>query len=143
MIHAVLDTNVLASGFVRPEPVPGQLLLLWQAEKYILVVSEHILTELARTFEEPYFARHLTPEQRASNVALLRREALVVPLTARVSGIATHPEDDRILATAVSAHADYPVTGDAQLQKLGEYEDVKIVSPRQFLELLGEEDQQA
>ncbi len=138
MISAVFDTNVLASGFVRPEPAPGQLLLLWRAGHYTLVTSEHILSELARTFQEPYFARHLTPEQRASNLEILRREALVVPITANVSGVATHPEDDHILATAVSARADYLVTGDTKLQRLGAYEGVTIVGPRQFLELLGQ-----
>ncbi len=64
MITAVLDTNVLASGFVRPEPPPGHLLLTWRARSYLLVVSEPILAELARTFEEPSFAQHLTPSQR-------------------------------------------------------------------------------
>jgi predicted nucleic acid-binding protein len=50
--------------------------------------------------------------------------------------VATHPEDDLILATAVSARADYLVTGDQQLQGLGTYQDVTVASPRQFLEIL-------
>jgi predicted nucleic acid-binding protein len=53
-----------------------------------------------------------------------------------VTGVASHPEDDPILATAVSASADYLVTGDRQLQRLGSYRGVSIVSPREFLDLL-------
>lgn len=62
MITAVADTNVLASGFVRSDPaaVPVQFLDAWRARAYTLVVSDHILTELARTFEEPYFSRRMT-----------------------------------------------------------------------------------
>lgn len=136
MITAVLDTNVLASGFVRPEPSPGQLLQAWRTGRYILVVSDHILTELARTFDEPYFSKRLTPTQRANNVALVREEAVLIFINVDVHGIATHPEDDPVLATAVSGHAQYLVTGDTKLQKLRMYESVTIVSPREFLDAI-------
>jgi predicted nucleic acid-binding protein len=55
-----------------------------------------------------------------------------------VHNIATHPEDDVILATAVSAKADYLVTGDTKLQHIGMYRGVVILSPRRFLETLTE-----
>ena len=63
MIVAVLDTNVLASGFVgedKPESSPGELIRRWRTGSFILVVSEHILTELASTFTDPYFTRRLS-----------------------------------------------------------------------------------
>jgi predicted nucleic acid-binding protein len=41
-----------------------------------------------------------------------------------------------ILATAVSANADYLVTGDRKLRDLGRYANVTILSPRAFVELL-------
>ena len=41
-----------------------------------------------------------------------------------------------MIATAVSARADYLVTGDAQLLRLGMYERVRIVSPSEFLDVL-------
>jgi predicted nucleic acid-binding protein len=53
-----------------------------------------------------------------------------------VSGVATHREDDQILAAAVSARAEYLVTGDKQLQQLGIYQGVRVISPRAFLDLL-------
>jgi predicted nucleic acid-binding protein len=61
---------------------------------------------------------------------------VAVEITVEVRGVATHPEDDLILATAISARADYLVTGDRQLQALGSYQGVQIVSPRQFLTIL-------
>jgi predicted nucleic acid-binding protein len=54
-----------------------------------------------------------------------------------VQGVASHPEDDLILATAVSAQADYLVTGDRQLLALGEYQGAQIVTPRAFATILG------
>ena len=50
MIQATLDTNVLASGFLSRLSIPGQLLLVWTRGMFELVVSEHILEELSRTF---------------------------------------------------------------------------------------------
>jgi predicted nucleic acid-binding protein len=55
------------------------------------------------------------------------------------SGIATHPEDDVIVATAVLGNAELLVTGDRQLLKLGRVEGVRIVDSRMFLEMLNDE----
>ena len=136
MSSAVFDTNVLASGFVNQLGIPGQILLLWTYGAFELVVSEHILTELEHTFKAPYFSKRLSPNQRAANTALLRREAIMTPIIAQVSDVATHPEDDLILATAMSFPADYLVTGDKKLQKLGTYQGATILSPRGFLDFL-------
>jgi len=140
VITAVLDTNVLASGFVRPEPPPGRILAAWQAGTFLLVVSHHILAELEHTFEEPYFATRLSPARRRANLALVREEAIIAPLKVRVQDVATHPEDDLILATAVSARVDYLVTGDKKLQALKTYRGVRIVSPPEFLEILAHQE---
>jgi putative PIN family toxin of toxin-antitoxin system len=134
----VLDTNVLASGFVRtnPQSPPVQLLDAWRARLFTLVLSEHILAELEKTLAEPYFLTRLTPTQRSADLSLIREEATLSPITAPVHEIATHPEDDLILATAVSAKADYLVTGDTKLQDVGIYQGVSILSPRGFLAIL-------
>lgn len=53
-----------------------------------------------------------------------------------VSGIATHPEDDLILATAVSGAVDYLVTGDKGLLAVGRHRGVTLLTARGFLEVL-------
>ena len=142
MITAVVDTNVLASGFVRPEPAPGQLLLAWRDRLYTLVVSEHILVEFARTLEEPYFSKRLAPAERQRNLTLLRDEAVITPITVEVHGVATHQEDDVVLSTALSVPTDYLVTGDKKLQKLHIYQGVTILSPREFVEILARDNRE-
>jgi uncharacterized protein len=47
------------------------------------------------------------------------------------------PNDDHVLACALEAKANFIVTGDKDLLSLGEFEGVRIVTPRQFLELRG------
>ncbi|MGI8551626.1 MAG: hypothetical protein ACR2PL_12705, partial [Dehalococcoidia bacterium] len=67
---------------------------------------------------------------------LLQRQAIFTPLTIEVHGVATHPEDDVILATAVSAQVDYLVSGDAGLLEVRTYQGIQILSPRAFLYVL-------
>lgn len=67
---------------------------------------------------------------------MLRYRSAITPLTATVNGVATHPEDDLVLAAAVSARADYLVTSDTKLLRLESYEGVQIVSPATFLDVL-------
>jgi putative PIN family toxin of toxin-antitoxin system len=139
MSSAVFDTNVLASGFVgltRPESTPGALIRHWSAHRFDLVVSGIIIRELERTFEQPFFRRRLSPQQMARHLQSLRADALFTAVTVRVQGVATHPKDDLVLATAVSARADYLVTDDSQILQLGSYAGVRIVSPREFLDVL-------
>lgn len=61
----------------------------------------------------------------------------MLKVTEFVSGVATHPEDDLVLATAVSGKADYLVTGDKPLRKtVPKYQGVKLVTPVEFLKVL-------
>lgn len=142
MISAVLDTNVLAPalrGLSNPDNTLGELLRRWRDGRFQLIVSRPILAELRRTLATPYFASSLTEQRRERAISLLQRWATPTALTVQVSGEATHPEDDLILATAVSAMADYLATGDDKLLRLGSYRGVKIITPRAFLEILTRE----
>ena len=54
-----------------------------------------------------------------------------------VRAVPDDPKDDPIIATAVAAKADYLVTGDrAHLLPIGQYEGIRIVSPREFFDIL-------
>ena len=139
MIVAVLDTNVLTSrvaGIAREESTPGELLRRWRAKVFTLVVSEPILTELARTLNNPYFRSRLSLTEIEAALARLRTDARVQPVTVHVAGVATHPEDDLILATALSGGARFLVTGDKPLLERGSYRGILLLSPRQFLDVL-------
>jgi predicted nucleic acid-binding protein len=108
---------------------PGKMDSFFWSSPSISALNESI------PFEEPYFAARLSRAQRRANLTLVREEAAVVPITVRIQGVASHPEDDLILATALSAKADYLVTGDRKLQALKTYRGVRIVSPQGFLEI--------
>jgi len=101
------------------------------------VVSDHILTEVKRTLNNRYFSRRITSREAQEYLVYIRSLARHVSITATVSGVATHPEDDLVLATAVSAGADYLVTGDIRFRtRVRSYQGVTLVSPAELLAIL-------
>ena len=103
MTLVVGDANLLASGFVRRKEDTAPVLFLdaWRAGRFTLVVSQHLLIEVRRTLHRPYLQRFLSPAIADGFVTLLATDAVIVPITASVRGVATHPEDDLVLATAL------------------------------------------
>lgn len=139
MIRVVADTNVLASGFAgydAPESPAVELLDAWRYNRILLVASAPIVGELRRTLAKPYFAQRLSTVETRRALQLVRKRSDFVQRLADVRGVATTPADDLILATAVAGEAGHLVTGDRQLRNLGEYEGVRIVGPRAFVDWL-------
>lgn len=138
-MRVVLDANTLASGAVAPAGgVLATIIDLWLAGAFTVVLSHHILSELDRALRTRYFTQRLSAADITAYVQLVRTLAVFVTPVKDVHGVATHPEDDVVLATAVSARADVLVTGDAGLQNLERYRDVSILSPRAFVRLLSQ-----
>ncbi len=121
-MKVVLDANVVVSGFTHAGSVPDLLLRHWYAGRYQLVVSDPLIGETTRTFTKPYFSARLSDLQVRQFILLLETDADVAEMTAVVTSVESHSEDDLILATAVSGNAIFLVTGDRQLQRLGTFQ---------------------
>lgn len=139
MIRVTLDTNVLGPGLIGETGAAARLTRLWSDGAFVLVVSDHILAELERSYTDPYFAARVPSERAAALVNVVRNNATVVELSAEVQGVATHPEDDLVLATAISGEASVLCTRDKQLLKLRTFEGIEILSPGEFLDRIAGE----
>lgn len=135
MISAVLDVNVLVSGFPEDGGIPRELLLLWLDDDFELIVSEHILGGVTRAWNKDYYRFRYRSEQAVKAIDLLRLRATVVTPAPTVRDVADDEEDDLVLATAVAGRASHLVTGDNGLLRLAEYDRIAIVTPRDFLAL--------
>jgi uncharacterized protein len=135
---AVLDTNTIVSATIVPIGISGQILDAARAGQFDLITSAPIVAEAVRNLAHPRIRGkyYLTEADIARVATYLQHHTGFTSITRDVRGVATHPEDDLILATAVSGNADYLVTGDSKLQALRNYAGVQIVSPRTFLEIL-------
>jgi uncharacterized protein len=134
----VPDANVLVSAILALHPnAPSRRVLdAWVEHRFDILLSENLIGEARRTLEKRYFRERVSESQINSELDRLRRLAVLTSISVEVHGVATHPEDDLVIATAVSGGADYIVTGDAKLIDLKVYEGVQICSPRDFLWVL-------
>jgi predicted nucleic acid-binding protein len=94
------------------------------------------LAELERTLTKPFFRTRRLQTQIEAAERFVKSVATVVVPTIVVSGVAPHAEDDLVLAAAVTAEADYLVTGDKRFLAVGSYAGVTVLSPRAFLDVL-------
>jgi predicted nucleic acid-binding protein len=63
-------------------------------------------------------------------------EAIVEVPSGSLLPVSRDPDDDHVLAAAVVGEADCIVTGDKDLLVLDPYEGIRIVTPREFLDVL-------
>ncbi len=136
-MKVVFDANVFVSGLSRRNfSAPTILMDMWKRGTFEVVVSQHILTKIEEAWRKPYFRTFLTNEEIAFILAEVSALAGFVTPADDVHGVAEDDEDDLVLATAVAANADYLVTGDKYLLRIGEFRGTPIVSPREFLDLM-------
>jgi putative PIN family toxin of toxin-antitoxin system len=138
LIVAVLDTNVLVSALCLPGSLPAELLRRWLVREYVLLLSEHILAELADVLRRPKIVRRfgITEEKAQAFVEILRDLAQIVPGMLTVEAVRDDPKDNPVVACALEGNANFLVSGDRHLKNLGQYEAVRIISPAEFRAVL-------
>jgi len=99
-------------------------------EKDELVLSKPIINELLGILRSK-FSRDV--EELAHAAVYLTELATLVKPRKRLHVVKDEP-DNRILECAVAGNADAIVTGDKKLLELGEYQGVRILSLREYLD---------
>ena len=138
LLMVVPDTNIFVSGTILSYGVPFEILRSWQRQEFILVTSEAIISEIQRVLRYPRIRNKysVTEEDIWRLMTSLHRDAIVTLGSYEVRGVPSDPDDDKFLACALEAQADYIVTGDPDLLSLKYYHGVNIINPKDFLENL-------
>ena len=125
----VIDSNVWISALIFGGN-PGKILKLFVDNKVEVVMSEEIMTELRRIIinKFPLFVNSLNLLE-----ASLRKDTVFVQLGSITIDASRDVDDNRILETAYIGKAKYIISGDKDLLVLKKYEDIKILSPVDFL----------
>jgi putative PIN family toxin of toxin-antitoxin system len=139
VIRAVLDTNVVISGILHSDGVPGRLLrAALEERRFQLVTSLPILVEVGVVLRRPRITMRHGWGPREVNVflALLHDASLVVEGQHDLEVITEDPSDNMFLAAAEAGEAGYIVSGDRHLLSLEAYGEIAILRPQSFLQLL-------
>lgn len=135
-MRAVVDVNVIVSGLLVRAGAPGQVLDAGAAGEFELVTSPALLAELEDVLSRPRIARRISVDDARSFVERLAAQSVLVVPEVVLAAVQRDPDDNRILEAAVAGGADVVVSGDKDLLSLEVYEDIPIVAPARFLELL-------
>lgn len=135
-MNLVLDSNVLVSALLTRGTPPDQLYRAWVDGRFDLVTSDWQLDELKRVLGYEKLKRYIKPMEASLLLENLHSMAQIVEVTESRSE-SPDPDDNWILATAVTGAADLLVTGDKNdLLHLKQVACVRIVNAREVLKLI-------
>lgn len=133
IIQVVLDTNILISALLFKGEL-SRIVELWQEGKVLPNISRETFDELRTVLEYPKFS--LTAAEIKS---LIEHEILpffeAVEVSEHVKGVCRDPGDDKFISCAISANADFIVTGDKDLSELKKYQFVRIIQASNFIKM--------
>jgi putative PIN family toxin of toxin-antitoxin system len=132
-VKVVIDTNVLVSAVLRDRDPEAVILFVLEQDDFTWVVSDAILTEY----------RNVLARKRLGIPDLIQQRwlELIGSLTSIVSVDQTisfprDPKDAKFLACALSARAEFLITGDRDFSEARRLVSTKILSISQFKRLV-------
>jgi len=139
-MKVVLDTNVIVSGFLW-KGAPYQLLKAADHREIEILSSIEILEEVERVFEEDRLKPAVRRAGLSARLIMNKIYSIVTAVDAEedVTVVEEDPEDNKFLECAIEGEADYIVSGDKHLLGLGNYKEIRIIRPREMLELMGKQ----
>lgn len=129
-MRIILDTNVLISGVFFAGP-PYEILKAWRDGKMSLVISPEILEEyhrVGKALEKKFPSADITPMLGLLAVKAEMRRVPELP-----ERICEDPDDDKFIACAMATKTGIIISGDKQLLAVSGYSDIKVITPRAFL----------
>jgi putative PIN family toxin of toxin-antitoxin system len=132
-MRAVADTNVFVSGLLFGG-LPRTFLNHATAQGFALITSEEFLNELGETLADKF---HFDGADTNQFLEKIRQIAEIVSPNSRLDAVPDDPDDNRVLEAAVSGSADFIVSGDKHLLRLGSHAGIWIVTVRHFLQTAG------
>jgi uncharacterized protein len=127
-MRVVLDTSVFFAAFVSREGVCAKVTEIC-LDEHSVFVSEHILAELTRNLQKK---SRLSWQQVANAIDLITDGTTLIEPTVVPPDAVRDQNDLAVIGTAVTASADFLITGDKDLLVIERYGTTEMVSPRQF-----------
>ena len=129
-MRLVIDTNVLIVAFIS-HGVCNEV-LEHAVLHHDVVLSTFILAELKEKLTHKF---KFTNREANGVVRLLKSRCAIADTPSLPSPVCRDPDDDNIIATAISGTCGYIVTGDKDLLDLEKVGDILIISPNQFWQI--------
>jgi len=134
-MRVVLDTNVIVSGLLTETGVPAQVLDLFIAGEYQVVVDERIVQEYRAVLTRPELGLDASDVDQFLSLTGFAERVVGVPLPLTFSD----PGDLPFVEVAVAGGVDAVVTGNVKHFRPREGRlSIPILTPRQFLDWIAD-----
>lgn len=135
-MKVLLDTNIWISGLLWGGN-PRRIIQLGVAQQIIIYSSNLLIDELQATLAYSKLQRRLD-KLEITTEELLFKVARITQLSEPVSLSSVpelrDPKDKVVLETALSVPVEVIISGDEDLLVLGEFQQIPILTTKQFLE---------
>ncbi len=137
MLKVVVDTSVFVAGILSRNPNSSsfQILEAWKRQAFTLVISPQSLRELVVVL----LRRGISENALEELVEVISLIALQIPGAYETTTLdEIDPDDNKFLAAAYEAKADFLISLDSDLLNLKFSHGTQIITPAAFLELVAE-----
>ena len=136
-LRLVLDTNVWISAMIWGGS-PARIIKAAEEGKVCIITSKEIVSEISRTVMYPRVKRSYEDKgiSKQEITAAVLRLSTLIEVKSKIHAVREDPADDKFLECAVDSKADYIVSGDDNLLKIGTYKKTRIFSVKQVLKIL-------
>lgn len=126
----VFDSNIYISAFIVPSSQAEKAIFKVIEENVSLMISKEIISEVLRVLADKF---NREKEALSRTAVYLSDVATVVKSNRKINILKDEP-DNRILECAVAGRADLIVTGDKEMLRLKDFEGIKIISLKEYLD---------
>ncbi|MFH1585559.1 MAG: putative toxin-antitoxin system toxin component, PIN family [archaeon] len=132
------DTNVLVSGtFWKGDS--DDIINIIDSGKIELILSEELIGEYNDVINRDEIIEKIEKKNLILNESVQKiiKDSTIVNPANSLDIIKEDPSDNIILECAIEGNVDYIITQDNHLLKIKEFKGIKIVTPSEFLKMVG------
>jgi len=128
----VIDTNIFISSYFwggKPRKIFERVLNGYDE----LFITENIINEIMEVMKRDKFT--VNSNDIKDYIHIIKKYSKKIVSENIIKSIGRDVDDDKILLCGVAGDVDYIITGDDDLLVLKEYENIKIIKPKEYLDL--------
>lgn len=137
--RVVIDTNIIISAPLAQDAKPARIFELLLLEKIENYTTHAIIDEINKVFDSVKISKLISQAKKDFIINNFKVFSKIVKPEIKLDIVKEDKADNKFLECALIAKADYIISGDKHLLKLKKFQDINIVSPKEFLGILGNE----
>jgi len=136
-MKVVLDTNVLVSGtFWKGDS--SRILEFIDSGKLELVLSGELIEEYNEVIERDEIMDKVENKNLILNKAVVGiiKDSIIIEPKQKFDVVKDDADDNKVLECAFEGQVNYIISQDNHLLNLKEFQGIKVLTPKEFLEIL-------